>query len=130
MAVGTLEVVMTHKKIIRAKHDPYGGQYPKLVIRLMAACYQYENVPICFQGEEEMVAYAVHKATSSGFRTCLVLGPNRAWYCDPDGSCRLCEQPPRGGLTFSADGRFVDFEPADVPEGEDDLGTDSDGTLN
>ena len=92
---------------IRTDHEPYRQGYPVLVVRLMAACFQHREVPEHLADEEEMISHALATSAETGLRTCLVLGPRRAWYCEPDGSRYFSEEPPSGGSVVGRDVKFV-----------------------
>lgn len=100
-------VTKAAKVVGRTDREPYHQRYPVLVVRMVAACYQYREVPKHLADEEEMISYALAVSSDLGLRACLVLGPQRAWYCEPDGSRQFSEQPPSGGSVVGGNVQFV-----------------------
>ena len=98
---------MSDQNSIRTDREPSRQGYPVLVVRMLAACYQYREVPRHLADEEEMISYALAVSSDLGLRACLVLGPQRAWYCEPDGSKSFSDKPPSGGSVVGADVQFV-----------------------
>ena len=88
---------MTDQRPVHSANDNTQEGYPKLVVRMMAACYQYRGLPETVSTEDEMLAHALGLSSELGLKVCLVLGPRRAWYCEPNGAKVLSDQPPRGG---------------------------------
>ena len=97
---------MSETALIRTGSEPYRQGYPVLVLRMIPGSYQYREVPEHLAEEEEMLSYAVATSSDLGLRTCLVLGPRRAWYCEPDGSRYFSEEPPSGGSVVGRDVKF------------------------
>ena len=98
---------MSDNVSVQANRQPRRGSYPRLVVRMLAGCYQYRSVPEALATEDEMIAHALALSAQLNLRTCLVLGPDRAWYCEPDGSRSLSDQPPSGGMPVPEDATFV-----------------------
>jgi len=92
---------------VRTDREPYCQGYPVLVVRMVPGSYQYREVPGHLVDEEGMIFYALSTASDLGLRACLVLGPRRAWYCEPDGSRQFSDQPPSGGSVVGRDVEFV-----------------------
>ena len=91
----------------RTDREPNRQRYPVLVVRMVPGVYQYREVPKDLADEEEMISHALAVSSDLGLRACLVLGPQRAWYCEPDGSKCFSDEPPSGGSVVGADAQFV-----------------------
>jgi len=74
---------------------------------MIAGCYQYRELPEHLADEEEMMCHALATSAETGLRACLVFGPQRAWYCEPDGKRYFSEKPPRGGSVVGPQAQFV-----------------------
>lgn len=98
---------MSDSVSIRTDREPYRQGYPVLVVRMVPGSYQYRDVPNHLTDEEEMISCALSTSSELGLRTCLVLGPQRAWYCETDGSRSFSKQPPSGGAVVGKDVEFV-----------------------
>lgn len=123
---------MTDPSPVRSDRDEDHRPYPKLVVRLMGACFQHRALPENLTTEREMIAHASYTSWELGLKTCLVLAPDRAWYCEPDGTVTLSDQPPSGAIVVGEDATFickggtvrkgsphgpiVDRAPSDTPE--------------
>ena len=93
----------------RSGRDPHANGYPTLFLRLLTGVYRYEDVPKNLTDEKELIEFGEHRCASSGFSTCMVLGPRDAWYCDPGGSPTHTEKPPSKGVMLE-NGRLVRVE--------------------
>ena len=98
---------MSDQISIRTDRESNRQRYPVLVVRMVPGAYQYREVPKHLADEEEMISYALAVSSDLGLRACLVLGPQRAWYCEPDGSKSFSDKPPSGGSVVGADVQFV-----------------------
>ena len=98
---------MSDQISIRTDRESYRQGYPVLVVRMVPGAYQHREVPKHLADEEEMISYALAVSSDLGLRACLVLGPQRAWYCEPDGSKSFSDEPPRGGSVVGADVQIV-----------------------
>ena len=98
---------MTDPNSVRSDFDINRRGYPELVVRMLAGCFQYRTLPEDLSTEDDMIAHALTISSELNLRVCLVLGPRRAWYCEPDGSRSLSDQPPRGGMLVPEDATFV-----------------------
>jgi len=98
---------MSETESIRTGSDPYHQGYPVLVVRMVPGSYQYREVPEQLAEEDEMLSHAAATSSELGLQTCLVLGPRRAWYCEPDGSRYFSEEPPSGGAIVGGNVQFV-----------------------
>ena len=95
------------KVSVRTDREPYRQGYPVLVVRMVPGAYQYRELPTRLADEEEMISFALAASSDLGLRACLVLGPQRAWYCEPDGSRYFSDKPPSGGSVVGVDVQFV-----------------------
>ena len=98
---------MSETVSIRTGSEPYRQGYPVLVVRMIQGSYQYREVPGHVIEEEEMLSHALATSSELGLTTCLVLGPRRAWYCEPDGSRYFSDKPPSGGSVVGGNAMFV-----------------------
>lgn len=98
---------MSDQVSVRTDREPNRQRYPVLVVRMVPGVYQYRAVPKDLANEEEMISHALAVSSDLGLRTCLVLEPQRAWYCEPDGSKCFSDDPPRGGSVVGADVQSV-----------------------
>ena len=90
------------------------GEYPYLVITLLAPVYSVRLLLPSGLGREALLALAwsVMDAHERRFRMCLVLDPCAAIYLELDGSQRWTETPPRGGLNLYLDPGKTDYLPS------------------
>ena len=98
---------MSDNVSVQTSRQPRRTTYPKIVVRMIAGCYQYREVPESLASEEEMIAHAVELSAELNLRTCLVLAPDKAWYCEPDGSHYVSDKPPSGGTIVPPEVMFV-----------------------
>jgi len=97
---------MSDCSVPRSGRDPYANGYPTLLVRLLTGVYRYESAPEDLADEKRLIEYGQHRCESSGFSTCMVLGPEDAWYCDPGGSPTHTGKPPTKGVMLE-NGRLV-----------------------
>ena len=98
---------MCDRVSVRNDREPYRQGYPVLVVRMIPGCYQYREVPAHLADEEEMISYALASSSEVGRPMCLVLGPQRSWYCEPNGSKYFSDKLPSGGSVVGGDAIFV-----------------------
>lgn len=91
---------------VPADRRPEPRRYPKMVVRILGSVFSYQDLPEGLTTEREMIAHVSYTSWELGLKTCLVLGPDRAWYCQPDGTVTLSDQPPRGGMALPPNARF------------------------
>lgn len=98
---------MSDNVSVQTNRQPGRTAYPRPVVRMFGGCYQYREVPEALATEEAMIAHALELSAELNLRTSLVLAPDRAWYCEPDGSRSLSDQPPSGGTIAPPNAMFV-----------------------
>ena len=76
---------------------------PYLVERLIPAVYQRVGLPEV-DDESVLIEAANDRCISSGRRVCLVFGPDRCLYLEPDGSWKWSSDAPSGGAVISGTG--------------------------
>ena len=72
---------------------------PYLVERLMPAVYRRVELPVA-DDESVLIEVANDRCISSGRRVCLVFGPDRCLYLEPDGSWKWSDDAPSGGVVI------------------------------
>jgi hypothetical protein len=84
----------------------HSQKYPYIVVRLMPAVY---NVIPKFSemSLEDLVSEAKAISKKHNYRTCVVLGPKRAVYIEPDGRVNESDSIPSGGLPVQIDEMII-----------------------
>jgi hypothetical protein len=83
-------------------HAIHSTKYPYIVVRLMPAVY---NVIPKFSemSLEDLVSEAKAISKKHNFKVCVVLGPKKGIYIEPDGRVEECDSIPSGGLPVQID---------------------------
>jgi hypothetical protein len=76
--------------------EQHSGCRPYLVERLMPAVYRRVELPEA-DDESVLIEASNDRCISSGRRVCLVFGPDRCLYLEPDGSWEWSGDAPSGG---------------------------------
>jgi len=80
--------------------ERHAGRCPYLVERLMPAVYRRVELPET-DDESVLIEAANDRCVGSGRRVCLVFGPDRCLYLEPDGSWRWSGEAPSGGAVIA-----------------------------
>ncbi len=83
--------------------EQQSGCRPYLVERLMPAVYRRVELSEA-DDESVLIEEANERGISSGRRVCLVFGPDRCLYLEPDGSWEWSGDAPSGGAVISGTG--------------------------
>jgi hypothetical protein len=83
-------------------HAIHSTKYPYIVVRLMPAVYnvipQFSEMSL-----EDLVTEAKAISKKHNFRVCVVLGPKKSIYIEPDGRVEESDSIPSGGLPVQID---------------------------
>ena len=71
--------------------------------RLLGTVYRYEYLGPWLDDRKKLIELAARRSAETGRRTCMVFGPNDAWYCEPDGRRAHSEEPPIGCIVVKND---------------------------
>ncbi len=79
--------------------EQHAGRHPYLVERLMPTVYRRLELPRT-DDESVLIEAANDRCVSSGRRVCLVFGPDRCLYLEPDGTWSWSGDAPSSGVVI------------------------------